>query len=135
MRERMGKPHGINGTPGAIAAALAELQSERRAVGSRLDALDLAIDTLQRAYGLNGHASPLAAAKAPSKRPVSSSDSAAADRRALLLTAIGKSDVGLTLSDLRKATPKMDGKDRSSALQSLKTEGKIKRSGNAWTTA
>jgi len=33
--------------------------------------------------------------------------------------------VGLTLSELRKATPKMDGKDRSNA----------QRAGNAWKAA
>ncbi len=131
----MAKRHALNGTPGAIAAALAELQSERRAVGARLDALDLAIDNVQRAYGLNGHASPPAAAKTSGKRPAASSDSAAAERRAFLLKEIQKCEAGLTLADLRNATPKMDGKDRSNALQLLKAEGLIKRAGNAWTAA
>jgi len=67
---------------------------------------------------------------APHNGPGSTSD--AADRRARLLELISKSEVGLTIADLRQRTPKMDPKDRQNALSVLKTSGQIKRAGTSW---
>jgi ribosomal protein S30 len=131
----MAKRHTVNGTPGAIVAALAELQSERRAAGARVDALDLAIDNLQRAYGLNGHATSTSPATPRQARRAARDDGASDERRELILTALARSEHGLTLGELRKATPKMDGKARSNVLQRLKAAGKVKRAGNAWVVA
>lgn len=59
----------------------------------------------------------------------------AVSRRADVLSAIRKSDVGLTVGELRRVTAKMKGPDRSNALQQLKAAGSIRRAGNAWVAA
>jgi len=115
-------------TPKAIIDAITELRRERTPLAARLDAIDLAIDNLTRVYGISGidQRLPIDRPRVVRRKeaPVAE-DSDASARRDALLSVIGKSDVGLTLSELRKATPKMDGKDRSNA----------QRAGNAWKAA
>lgn len=128
--------------PKSVLDTIAGLRSERLPLASRLDAIDLAIDNLSRVYGLHGTPQPLPL-EAPRKarKPAAvklravRDTSGAEERRALLLSMIGKSDVGVTLAEIRKQTPKMDDKARTNALQLLRTAGKIKREGNAWTVA
>jgi hypothetical protein len=126
-------------TPKYVTDTIAALRQERVPLASRLDAIDLTIDNLSRVYGLHGTPQPLPLAErkprlvAKGKREDASGE--AVERRALLLKVIGDSQVGLTLSDLRKRTPKMDGKARSNALQILKADGAIRRAGNTWVKA
>lgn len=122
--------------PKAIVDTLAALRSERGPLAARLDAIDLAIENLSRVYGISGTPQPLPMTRLLPKKPRAvKEDGDAMARRETLLAVIGRADLGLTLSQLRNATPKMDGKDRSNALQSLKALGKIKRDGNAWRAA
>lgn len=121
--------------PKAITETLKTLREERGPLAARLDAIDLAIDNLSRVYGINGAAQPLPFKVHRASAVKETNGTEAATRRDLLFTVIAKSEVGLTLAELRKATPKMDGKDRSNALQILKADGKIQRKGNAWQVA
>jgi hypothetical protein len=133
--------HETNAPP-SVVAIIAQLRAERSPLAARLDAIDLAIENLGRVYGLHGQ--PQAQVSERRQQPerrekagirLVAEDGNAVARREQLLTVIGKSPVGLTLSDLRKQTPKMDGKDRSIALQILKAKKQIKRAGNAWIAA
>jgi len=128
--------------PKAVTDTITALRGERTPLAARLDAIDLAIDNLSRVYGLHGTPQPLpleprakGGPKLVRRAKAGSDDSEAAARRDVLLTAIGRSEFGLTLAELRKHTPKMDGKDRSNALQALKALGKIRRVGNTWKAA
>jgi hypothetical protein len=116
----------------AISEVLVTLKTERLAVSARLDAIDLAIENLQRAFPTAKSAKKEAA---PKVRRIASDDGDAASRRDLLLTAIGRAEMGLTIGDLRRLLPKIEGKERSNALHILKTAGAIKRVGNAWMKA
>lgn len=122
-----------------IASVLADLRSERLAVAARLDAIDLALDNLGRVYGEPVRAvkdKPSKPSKPQAVKRFSSVTSLDADtRRDQLLTVIKKFDVGVTMAELRKALPNMDGKARSNALQNLKTSGAIRRAGNTWKAA
>lgn len=128
-------------TPKSVTDVIAALRAERGPLAARLDAIDLAIDNLSRVFGINGtpQALPLEAKPERRKKPrlklSGGGKNDAAQRRDLLLAIIGRSDVGVTISQLRKATPKMDGKDRSNAVQQLKAAGQIKRAGNSWVKA
>jgi hypothetical protein len=120
-----------------VAGVMAELRTERAACSARLDALDLAIENLQRVFALD-EPEPLAlvrSKKTPGHRKAVQGDTEAAGRRAELLRVIAASPVGVTIGELRKKTPKMDGADRSNALTKLKLRGEIKRQGNAWVKA
>lgn len=67
--------------------------------------------------------------------PADGDSAEASERRAALLALIRKAEFGLTLGELRRQTAKMDGRDRSNALQSLKLRGEIRRLGNTWKAA
>lgn len=130
--------------PKAVLETIATLKAERGPLASRLDAIDLAIDNLSRVYGLHGTPQPLPLERRPTERRAGRTPKivkgakvtgSAIERREVVLTAIAKSEVGLTLEGLRKITPTMDSKDRSNAIQILKADGKIKRSGNTWVVA
>jgi hypothetical protein len=126
--------------PKYVVDCLMALRSERLPLAARLDAIDLAIDNLSRVFGAHGSPQPLSTARttvAPPRRSLREAvtDSDAAARRVQLLDVIGKSDVGVTLAELRRSTPQMDGKDRSNTLQQLKAQKKIKRAGNTWKLA
>lgn len=58
--------------------------------------------------------------------------SAAAQDRNELLAAIRRSEVGLSIGELKRAVPNIEGQRRSNALTGLKKLGLIKRAGNAW---
>ncbi len=129
-------------TPKAITDTIAALKSERGPLASRLDAIDLAIENLSRVYGIHGKPQPLPlhVERRKSRRvwPVKGkpeNDTVAVERCDLLLAIIGKAENGATIADLRKATPKMEGKDRSNSLYTLKAKGKIRRAGNTWVKA
>jgi hypothetical protein len=132
------------------------MQAERAPIAARLDAIDSAIQNVSHIYGLSDDsqtASPqktekrkyrraatrrvarkmTAAEKSVSAGAGGSGD--AAVRRATLFDLINKSEVGLSVGELRKATPKMHGQDRLNALQQLKASGEIRRAGNAWVKA
>lgn len=125
--------------PKYIADTLAALSAERQPLQARMDALDLAIDNLRRLWPVQAgrqKAQKTAKSKPPKEpriRP--ETGTAAAIRRELLLSLIGKAPVGLSAGELRKQTPKMDTKDRGNALQLLKLAGSIRRAGNAWVKA
>jgi hypothetical protein len=128
----------------ALESVMSELRQERASVSARLDALDLAIANLTAAYGLDAPLLPglKVARRAPAAKPkrqyqrrAAATNSDADVRRAQLLTVIGKSTVGVTIAEIRKATPAMDAKARSNALSTLKTSGAIQRHGNAWVKA
>jgi hypothetical protein len=98
----------------------AELEQEREALSARLESIDLVLDNLSRVYAGMAPVTPRAKKiprATPSPRLVKDDDTDAVQRRVDLLRVIGKSEVGLTLGELRKQTPKMDGKDRSNALR------------------
>lgn len=142
----------------AMREAITTLRTERQRVSGELDTIDLALTNLCRLYELDavtlaeepavrstrrkvvtrrqkpGGRSPKPAAPPAMKAPAPSGVDAAA-RREQLSALIGKSEVGMTVADLRKATPKMEGQDRSNALQALKMQGAIKRAGNSWVKA
>ncbi len=125
-------------TPSYVIETINALRAERPPLGARLDAIDLALDNLVRVWPPTlTRAAPTRKKAAPPQpiRLVAGDSSAASHRRDVLLAAIGKSDAGLTLAELRKQTPKMDGKDRSNALQQLKAAKQIRRAGNAWVKA
>lgn len=135
----------MSAAPKYVVDCIAAMREERVPLAARLDAIDLAIDNLSRVWGLHGIPQPLPmerrekppkAAK-PTKlhRVDPSDDSGAASRRDLILTTIVRSEVGMTIGELRRALPKIDGKDRSNALYKLKADGAIKRVGNAWVKA
>lgn len=136
--------------PKSVTDTIAALKAERGPLAARLDAIDLAIDNLSRVYGLHGTPQPLPLTverrtkerRKPVTKPraVASAtpekgNSAAAERRDLILALIEKSDVGLTLAEIRKQTAKMDDKDRGNAIQGLRMQEKIRRAGNAWVKA
>lgn len=131
-------------TPKCVTDTIAALRAERVPVAARLDAIDLAIDNLSRAWAMGGVVQakkrtyatrePKAIAK-PVEVLKANGHTDAAQRRDVLLAAIAKSDVGLTVAELRKMTPKMDDKDRTNALQLLRVKGDIRRAGNAWVKA
>lgn len=128
--------------PKAITDTIAALKTERGPLAARLDAIDLAIDNLSRVYGLDGapQPMPLHLERRKTRRPTKAtkapeSDGTVAVRCAALLTIIAKAENGATIADLRKATPKMDGKDRSNSLYTLKAKGQIRRAGNTWKAA
>lgn len=50
----------------------------------------------------------------------------------MLLTVITKVRGGVSLAELRQATPTMLGKDRSNALAKLKVTKQIRRAGTKW---
>lgn len=127
-------------TPKFITDTLAALRHERGPLSARLDAIDLAIDNLSRAYGLNEKPTPKVLHVERRKyqraaKPDAPVDLGAALRRDQLLEVIGKTPAGVTLPQLRKALPKIDGKARSNALYQLKAAGKIRRAGNMWVKA
>lgn len=114
---------------------MAALQAERQTVAGRLDAIDLAIDSLGRLT---------ASTKAPTRKatkrsatvvkraPVAESGDAH-ERRMVLLDLIRKAGAaGLTTAELRQRGPRMKPGDRQNALQRLKQSGDIKRQGNTW---
>lgn len=108
----------------AIIDTIDALRQERAPLAARLDAIDLAVENLSRVYGING---------TPQALPLEEDD--AITRRDSLLRLIRGAARGLTLPELRKATPAMAGKDRSNALQVLKAAKQIKRVKNAWKAA
>jgi hypothetical protein len=114
------------------------LRQTRAGVQARLDAIDLVLENLQRLgpIGVVDGAleRPQRGRRRRSDRSVKprSSDSAAEERRQQLHQAIAKAPHGLTVADLRKAFPKMDGKARSNALHYLKHAGYVSRRGNSW---
>lgn len=129
--------------PPFVAKTLTAMRAERTPIAARLDAIDLAIANVERIWEPSAEAAPAVQKKRPYVKraaqkpaPVAKADAAesgpAGERRTTLLTLIVKSEVGLTLGELRKLTPKMDGKDRSNALQQLKATGEIRRAGNTW---
>lgn len=132
--------------PKIVTEVIAQLRAERTPLAARLDALDLAIDNLNRVYGLSGtpQPEPLAQPKVRRQRVVRKlvetpkpeatlgRSVEAAARRDELLGLIAKSEYGLTAKELKKATPKMAEQDRSNALTALRMTGRIKRQGNVW---
>lgn len=133
-------------TPKAVIDTIAALKAERGPLGARIDAIDLAIDNLSRVYGLHGTPQPLPLNVErrktrrvwPTKEKAADAtkvDTASAERCETLLSIIGKAQNGATIADLRKATPRMDGKDRSNSLYVLKAKGRIRRAGNTWVAA
>jgi hypothetical protein len=131
-------------TPTLVLEMLTVLRAERAPLAARLDTLDLAIANLERLFPPAPE--PMVRRVKfirrgqKSVKPTRSADdlrraSAAQARRDELLAVINKSDVGLTIADLRKAFPKLGSKDRSNALFRLKADGAIRRAGNAWVRA
>ena len=131
--------------PKAVTDTIAALRDERLPLAARLDAIDLAIDNLSRVYGLHGmpQALPLERPdvarrkpgrpkRAPVAVPVTGRSAGAVARRDLIAGLIDRAPHGLTIAELKKATPKMDDKDRSNALTILRVSGRIERSGNSW---
>ncbi len=118
----------------AIAAAYQDLTSRR-------DAIVTVLDNLRQVFPDLDAPAPIVTRKARARgrtpRPVADlkEASVAAQRRLDLMAAIEKAPHGLTLAELRKQFPKMDGKDRSNTLHRLKLEGQIRRSGNSWIKA
>lgn len=144
--------------PQHVIDTLNALHAERAPLAARLDAIELAEKNLQHIWAPEDAPDRRATIRRPPKERrlgprrrtgvvkrtvvdaprapkagVETSDAAA--RRELLLGLIQKSEIGLTLGELRKATPTMDGKDRSNAVQLLKSLGRIRRSGNTWVKA
>lgn len=134
----------MNDTPKCVVDTIAALRSERVPVAARLDAIDLAIDNLSRAWSIGGEVqTPIAferrkqprlvkPSKADDKEPDSTD---AAQRRKELLRLIFESEAGMTGAEIRKHTPTMGVKDRSNALSTLKLKGEIRRAGNMWIIA
>lgn len=128
-------------TPKCVIDTIAALRAERVPVAARLDAIDLAIDNLSRAWSIGGEVQePIAFERRKQPRIVRSHNavgdsSEAAERRKEILRLIFESEAGMTAAELRKHTPKMDVKDRSNALSVLKTKGEIRRAGNMWVIA
>lgn len=125
----------VNGTlPADVAPALARLRADRAPLAARLDAIDLAIENLTRAY------EPIAAkAAAPAaavhRRRARRDMTSAAERRTTLLALIARAPRGLTAAELRLQTPEIDGKARSNALERLRREAQIVRDGRTWRAA
>lgn len=135
-----------------ITDVLQTLVAERARVAGRLDAIDLAVANLalvfppvplvakvtrsakRRRFKAGSRAAKPQRASKATKKPGADALSAAV-RRDVVLEAICKSAVGLTVSELRGLTPKMDGQARSNALQQLKQTGQIQRAGNTWVKA
>lgn len=117
-------------TPKAITDAIAALKAERQPLASRLDAIDLALENLARAYGVSGDEQQLP--YEPQRVLKRRFGTGRRRWRNGLLAIIEKAEHGLTISELRKATPKLGGVDRSAELQALKSAGKIKRVKNKW---
>jgi hypothetical protein len=105
--------------PKCVSDTIAALRAERPVVAAQLDAIDLALDNLARAWSLGD-------------RNVGGGGGDAETRRDQLSAVIRKADDGLTLAELRKATPEMRGKDRSNALHTLKLAKQIRRKGKKW---
>lgn len=140
--------------PKFVVECLQGLRDERVPLAARIDAIDLAVDNLNRVYGLHGTPQPLPLERRQVRRPRTLADavkrhagkpqggteakgdtSVATERREALLSAITKSAVGLTAAELRAKFPKYASQDRSNTLNNLKLAGKIKRSGNTWVAA
>ncbi len=137
------------------------LQAERAPLAARLDAIELAESNLKQIWAPDDapdrrgvvrrpvkerRLGPRRAQKAkrgivapkpvePKPMSAATSTSEAGARREQLLALISKAEVGLTIGQLRNATPKMDIKDRQNALSTLKAKGEIRRSGNTWVKA
>lgn len=131
-------------TPKAITETIAALRAERGPLAARLDAIDLAIENLSRVYGIAGRpqALPLQERRKRPRRLTLAPDGEKAGRSAeanarrdQIVAALERAAHGLTIKELRKATPKMEDKDRSNSLSVLRVQGKIKRAGNAWVVA
>ena len=136
--------------PKSFTDCLKALQAERATVQTRLDAIELALDNLTRIWEVAPTRRPRRR-KAPravterrqtARRQVRTGPVGVVkghpddvQRRETLLSVIGRSEVGCTIADLRKATPKMDGAARSRAIQQLKAQRLIRRAGNAWVKA
>lgn len=124
--------------PKAVADIIFALRQERIPLASRLDAIDLAIDNLNRVYGIHGEQPALVERRREKKarKPrTEDGNTAAMERRTLLLSVIRKAPHGVTALDLKRATPNMDPKDRANALSVLKAKGEVKRAGNTWLAA
>lgn len=67
----------------------------------------------------------------PSPRSAGDVTDAERDRQEVL-KALGRSEVGLTLPELKRHIPKMEQMRRSNALTTLKAKGLIERRGNTW---
>lgn len=122
--------------PKCVVEVIEQLRQERMPLADRVDAIDLAIENLQRIWGVHGD-QPTLAFEQKSRVLAKSTNqtSTAQERQDVLLTLLSKAEHGLTLMDLRGLTPKMSGKDRSNALQRLKALGHIKRSRKLWLRA
>jgi len=125
-----------------FSAVLDELRATRDQVAAQLADLDAGIRIIEKLNGSPAVVQPARAVRRASKTParrippleqkrISGNEDARA-RREVLLGLISKSEVGLTIGELRKAAPKMDRRDRQNALYTLKTQGHIKRAGNSW---
>jgi hypothetical protein len=132
--------------PKCVTDAIAMLRAERQPLAARLDAMDLAIDNLNRAWGLTASAPVVSERRKVERRkpgrpklvqPAAAEAvvTDASERRAVLLELIGKAEHGLTFSELCQRTPKMDEAGRRNALTKLREAGQIKRAGNAWVKA
>lgn len=133
-------------TPKCVIDTLAALRAERVPVAARLDAIDLAIDNLSRAWSIGGEVQteitferrklPRIVRRAKANDDVQHGDeSDASVRRKEILGLIFEAEAGMTAAEIRKHTPKMNVKDRSNALSTLKAKGEIRRAGNMWTIA
>ena len=120
-------------TPKSLPEILTALRAERHLRQAQLDAIDLAIENLQRVWP----EAPPTRKTRPSKRQArAAGDSSEAEtRRQTVLALITKAENGATIADLRRWTPRMGAKDRSNAIQQLKAQKKIQRAGNAWKAA
>ncbi len=120
--------------PPSVLETMAQLQAARGPLSAQLDAIDLALENLRRVWPVR--AGPATASRVTRRRlRVVAPDSAAAQRRGLLLTAITDATAGLTGSQLRRQFPTISSKDQSNALQKLKAAKQIRRSGQAWVGA
>ena len=131
--------------PKSFTDCLEALRAERAAVQARLDAIELALDNLTRIWEVAPprRTQPRKAPRTVARRSVVRRGPVGVvkghpddvQRREMLLSVIGRSEVGCTIADLRKATPKMDGAARSRAIQQLKAQRLIRRAGNTWVKA
>jgi hypothetical protein len=112
--------------PKCVVDTLATLRAERVPLASRVDAIDIAIDNLSRIWGLGGETQaaitferrnierrtkPGPKPKAATTAPVEGDSTDAQVRRDQILQAIGRSEVGLTIGEIKKQLPKIADKD------------------------
>lgn len=123
----------------AITDVIDGLKAEQRQHTARASAIGVIVTQLSDLYNAKRKAKTVKRSKKKmrhvTRRASAAVQAAVAEDDTLmaqLLKTIDQSSVGCQLGDLKRATPKSHGAERSTALQKLKARGDIERVGNVW---